>query len=215
MRHSVSLCAKPGSLPEAVRSRTCPCIVVDATHAHRVKSPLRLGAFGKTALMDELLRRLFAVMYFVGLLGGLVGVGWLCAHPQSRQSRWIRRNMFESIITLYVAWSERRARRRLGNACRNLPPSFPSVPWHEWRYVATPVRRWCAVAPWAAVAHIFQLVVLAAALLNVGTLVNVVRYAWLNPPGSKGPRHLTGDHLVDDVLSRSANDSAEKRGKAP
>ncbi|WP_405804829.1 hypothetical protein [Streptomyces sp. NBC_01187] len=163
--------------------------------------------------MDELLRRLFAVMYFVGLLGGLVGVGWLCAHPQSRQSRWIRRNMFESIITLYVAWSERRARRRLGNACRNLPPSFPSVPWHEWRYVATPVRRWCAVAPWAAVAHIFQLVVLAAALLNVGTLVNVVRYAWLNPPGSKGPRHLTGDHLVDDVLSRSANDSAEKRGE--
>ncbi|MGD3107561.1 hypothetical protein [Streptomyces sp. YGL11-2] len=54
--------------------------------------------------------------------------------------------------------------------------------------------------------------ILAVALLKAGTLVNEIRYIWLNPPGSKGPRHLTGDHLVDNVLNSPATGYAEKRG---
>lgn len=131
--------------------------------------------------MNQFLRHLLGWVYLVGVMGVPIGAGWLWMHPQSRLSRWIHRNMVDPITTHYIAWVDRRTRRRLGNACRNLPPTIPRMPWHEWRYIANPVRRWCALAPRAAVVHAFKVVLLAVALLNVGTLVNVAWHFWHNP----------------------------------
>ncbi|UYB41712.1 hypothetical protein SLV14_004502 [Streptomyces sp. Je 1-4] len=165
--------------------------------------------------MTEVLRRLLAMVSVLGVIGVPFGIGWLWTHPQSRPSRWIRHNAVDPITTRYAAWIDRRTQRRLGNACRNLPPTFPPVPWHEWRYVAMPVRQWCARSPWAAIAHAFKLAILAVAVLNVGTLVNIARYVWHNPPGSRGPRHLTGDQLVDNMMADPANHHSVKGGQNP
>ncbi|MFG2827285.1 hypothetical protein ACGFWI_07390 [Streptomyces sp. NPDC048434] len=55
-----------------------------------------------------------------------------------------------------------------------------------------------------------KLAILAAALLNVGTLVNVAQFFWNNPPGSEGTRHLPlMDQRADDLLDGSAADVAK------
>ncbi|UYB40588.1 hypothetical protein SLV14_003234 [Streptomyces sp. Je 1-4] len=87
------------------------------------------------------------------------------------------------------------------------------MPWHEWRYIANPVRRWCALAPRAAVVHAFKVVLLAVALLNVGTLVNVAWHFWHNPPGAKGPRHLTGNQLIDAIVPPLSTDGTANGGE--